>query len=124
MTAVTDSDRPQKVHAPSAILARWQLDGARRGLTLVGIPAFSPRPGWGPNDCTGAAVYSTPNGVAVTGASPQQVGTANTTAVSTSGAFSWSVRYDSTNNAQRNIPASCHETSSLTITNGGTVSSP
>ena len=32
--------------------------------------------------------------------------------------------YDSTNNAQRDIPESCHETSALTISNGGTVSSP
>ena len=41
-----------------------------------------------------------------------------------SGHFSWSVSYDSTNPAQEDIPASCHETSALTVTNGGTVSSP
>jgi hypothetical protein len=34
------------------------------------------------------------------------------------------VEYDSTNPAQRDIPASCHESSTLTITNGGTISSP
>jgi hypothetical protein len=34
------------------------------------------------------------------------------------------VSYDSTNAAQRDIPGSCHETSSLTITNGGTINSP
>ena len=32
--------------------------------------------------------------------------------------------YDSTNPAQRDIPASCHETSALTITNGGTDQQP
>jgi hypothetical protein len=76
------------------------------------------------NNCSGTAIYSTPDGVTVAGASPQTVNTANTTAVSESGNFSWSVSYDSTNLAQRDIPASCHETSALTITNGGTVSSP
>jgi hypothetical protein len=75
-------------------------------------------------DCTGTAIYNTINGVTVAGASPQTVNTANATAVSATGDFSWSVSYDSTNPAQRDIPASCHETSSLTVTNGGTISSP
>lgn len=79
---------------------------------------------YGSDDCSGEAIYNTPNGVTVSGASPQEVGTANTTAVDASGDFSWSVRYDSTNDAQRDIPASCHETSALTVTNGGTISSP
>jgi hypothetical protein len=57
-------------------------------------------------------------------ASPKTVSTSNTTAQLTSGSFSWLVSYDSTNAAQRDIPASCHETSALTIANGGTVSSP
>jgi hypothetical protein len=52
------------------------------------------------------------------------VGTSNTTAVSATGSFSWKVSYDSTNLAQRDIPPSCHETSSLIVTNGGTISSP
>ncbi|HEY5882554.1 MAG TPA: hypothetical protein VIU11_26835 [Nakamurella sp.] len=60
----------------------------------------------------------------VSGASPQAVSTSNTTAVTASGSFSWLVGYDSTNLAQRDIPASCHETSVLTIVNGGTISSP
>ena len=38
--------------------------------------------------------------------------------------YSWSVEYDSTNPAQRDIPASCEETTSLTIDNGDPVSSP
>ena len=69
-----------------------------------------------------AAIYSTT--AAVAGASPQTVSTSNTTAQLASGSFSWLVSYDSTNAAQRDIPASCHETSGLTVTNGGTISSP
>ena len=75
------------------------------------------------SDCTGTAVYDTPNGVAVSGSSPRTVSTSNTTAVA-AGSYSWSVSYDSDNPAQRDIPASCHETSSLTVNNGGTISSP
>ena len=94
---------------------------APAGGALAGKVYFTLYP---TNDCTGTALYSTPNGVAVSGASSQTVQTSNTTAVSASGSFSWSVSYDSTNAAQRDIPASCHETSSVTITNGGTVTSP
>ncbi|MCY4727891.1 hypothetical protein NYO98_16515 [Nocardioides sp. STR2] len=73
------------------------------------------------SDCTGNAVYSTTE--SVSGASPRTVSTSNTTAQTASGSFSWKVSYDSTNPAQRDIGASCHETSALTIANGGTVSS-
>jgi len=73
-------------------------------------------------NCSGSAIYSV--SVAVSGASPQTVSTSNTTAQLASGSFSWSVAYDSTNDAQRDIPASCHETSALTVTNGGTITSP
>ena len=73
-------------------------------------------------NCTGVAVYSTT--AAVSGASPKTVSTSNTTAQLASGSFSWLVSYDSTNQAQRDIPASCHETSVLTVSNGGTVTSP
>jgi hypothetical protein len=69
-----------------------------------------------------AAIYSTT--ASVSGASPQTVSTSNTTAQTASGSFSWLVSYTSTNSAQRSIPASCHETSALTIVNGGTISSP
>ena len=75
------------------------------------------------SDCTGTLIYTTTNGVAVSGASPQTVSTSNTTPVN-AGSYSWSVSYDSDNPAQRDIPASCHETSSLTVANGGTISSP
>ena len=61
----------------------------------------------------------------VSGASPQTVNSSNTTrGDGIRATFSWKVNYDSTNPAQRDIPASCHETSALTITNGGTISSP
>jgi hypothetical protein len=74
-------------------------------------------------DCGGDAVYSTTAEVA--GASPETVSTSNTTVKATaSGSYSWKVSYDSDNPAQQDIPASCHETSSLTIDNGGSVSSP
>lgn len=69
-----------------------------------------------------AAIYSTT--ATVSGPSPQTVSTSNTTAQLASGSFSWLVSYDSSNNAQRDIPGSCHETSALTIGNGGTISSP
>jgi hypothetical protein len=60
----------------------------------------------------------------VAGASPQTVNTSNSTAVSQSGSFSWLVEYDSDNQAQEDISPKCHETSVLTIANGGTVTSP
>jgi hypothetical protein len=76
-------------------------------------------------DCTGTPVFPAVN-VAVAGASPQIVGTNNTTVAVTTpgGSFSWKVSYDSTNAAQDDIPNSCHETSLLTIANGGTVPAP
>jgi hypothetical protein len=74
-------------------------------------------------DCTGSAIYTLLD-QGVTTASPTAT-TANTTAVTTGGPYSWQVNYDSTgNNAHRDIPNTCHETSGLTITNGGTISSP
>jgi hypothetical protein len=76
-------------------------------------------------DCTGEPIYTEPDGVAVSGASPETVSTSNTTVKATaSGSYSWKVSYDSANPAQRDIPASCEETSSLTIDNGDPVSSP
>lgn len=66
-------------------------------------------------DCGGTAIYT--EEVTVAGTSPQTVGTGNTTAQTASGSFSWRVGYDSTNAAQDDIAASCHETSALTIHN-------
>jgi hypothetical protein len=74
-------------------------------------------------DCTGTAIYSTTANVA--GASPETVSTSNTNVEATeSGSYSWKVSYDSDNPAQEDIPASCEETSTLTIDNGDPVSSP
>ena len=92
---------------------------APAGGALAGTVSFAL---YKSDDCTGVLAYSTT--AAVAGEGEQTVSTSNTEAQTTSGDFSWSVSYDSTNPAQRDIPASCHETSALTITNGGTVSSP
>lgn len=74
-------------------------------------------------DCTGESVYDTT--ADVSGASPKTVYTNNvdTFVAVESGTFSWLVSYDSDNPAQEDIAASCHETSVLSIVNGGTVSS-
>ena len=79
---------------------------------------------YGTSDCTGSALYGPVTRTVAGAASGVTVNTSNTTAVSTSGSFSWKVSYASTNPAQEDISAKCHETSALTITNGGTVSSP
>ena len=71
----------------------------------------------------GAPIYSEDK--AVSGPSSQTVATSNTLVKATAtNNYSWSVEYDSTNPAQRDIPASCEETTSLTIDNGDPVSSP
>jgi hypothetical protein len=72
--------------------------------------------------CQGTAAFSDTKNVS--GGSPQTVQSGNAPAQTASGTFSWRVSYDSTNPAQRDIPASCHETSALTVTNGDTISSP
>ena len=92
---------------------------ATGGGALAGTASFALFSG---DTCTGTAIYTAD--VEVAGASPVTVSSANTTAVTATGSYSWQVSYDSTNSAQRDIAASCHETSSVTISNGGTVSSP
>jgi hypothetical protein len=94
---------------------------APAGGSLAGTVSFDL---YANGTCTGTAIYSTTQ--SVSGSSPRTVSTSNTTAQTAAGptTFSWKVSYDSTNAAQRDIPASCHETSALTITNGGTISSP
>jgi hypothetical protein len=74
------------------------------------------------SDCSGPSIYSKP--VTVGGASPQTVKTTNTTVSTTAAEVSWRVSYRSTNPAQRDIPASCFEKSTLTIDNDGPISSP
>jgi hypothetical protein len=128
-TACGDTDEDVVVNTvPSSMTTaqRWVPNdsatiSATAGGNLAGKVFFTL---YDTSNCTGNVVYSTPNGVTVAGASPQTVGTANTTAVSATGSFSWSVSYDSTNAAQQDISATCHETSSLTIANGGTSTSP
>lgn len=93
---------------------------ASAGGALAGSVTFTLHEG---TDCTGTVVYG-PASVAVSGSSPRTVSSANDTAVSASGSYSWSVSYDSSNPAQRDIPASCQETSSVSIDNGAAVSSP
>jgi hypothetical protein len=71
--------------------------------------------------CAGENAFdSTAN---VSGSSPQTVTSGDAPAQTADGEFSWRVSYDSDNPAQEDIAASCHETSALTIDNGGTVSS-
>ena len=74
------------------------------------------------SDCSGTAIYT--QTVVVSGASPQTVGTTNTTVSTTAASVSWLVSYVSTNPAQRDIPATCLESTLLTINNGGPISSP
>ncbi len=92
---------------------------AEAGGDLAGSVSFSLHAN---ETCAGTALYSVTR--TVSGPSSQTVTTANTTAVTASGTYSWKVSYTSTNSAQRSIPASCHETSTLTVDNGGTVRSP
>jgi hypothetical protein len=92
---------------------------APAGGNLAGTVYFDLYTG---GSCSGTLLYSTSKSVA--GASPVTVSTLNTTAQLATGTFSWNVSFDSTNGAQKDIPASCHETSALTVTNGGTISSP
>ncbi len=74
------------------------------------------------DSCGGAPLYT--EAVAVSGPSAQTVATSNTVPEDASGTWSWSVSYDSDNPAQRDIPASCSEVSTLSIANGGTHTSP
>jgi hypothetical protein len=92
---------------------------AAAGGALAGTVSFDL---YKSSDCSGTAIYSST--AAVSGTSDQTVGSGAAPAQSTTGSYSWKVSYDSTNPAQRDIPASCHETSALTITNGCTISSP
>jgi hypothetical protein len=74
------------------------------------------------SDCSGTAIYT--QTVSVSGASPQTVSTTNTTVSTTAANVSWRLTYDSTNPAQKDIPATCLEKTALAIDNDGSVSSP
>ena len=125
-TACTDANEDVVVNTvPSSLTSaqKWVPNdsvtvSATAGGNLAGTVSFAL---YATDDCSGTAVYSTT--AAVAGVSPQTVSTSNTTAVLVSGSFSWEVSYDSTNLAQEDIDPSCHETSVLTIENGGDISS-
>ena len=94
---------------------------ATAGGTMTGSVSFQL---YASNDCAvggDSPIYSTSR--TVNGASPVTVRTQDSAsqpaAQGTTGDYSWSVSYDSTNPAQNDIAASCHETSSLTIDNVG-----
>jgi hypothetical protein len=78
--------------------------------------------------CTGTAVYD--QTVAVSGASPQTVGTSNTGGasgyvVNATKTLSWLVEYTSTNTAHNNVTKACHsENTVLTISNGSASTTP
>jgi hypothetical protein len=122
-TDCTDSNETVVVNsAPSSMTTAqtWVPNdsatiSATAGGPLAGTVSFALHSG---STCQGTALYSTTAGVS--GASPQTVSTSNTTPQDESGTFSWSVAYDSTNPAQDDIAATCHETSSLTIDNDTT----
>jgi hypothetical protein len=88
---------------------------ASAGGDLLGNVSFTLYPS---TNCTGTAVYG-PVLVPIPAAAglSETVSTSNTTAITANGNFSWSVGYDSTNPAQVDLTASCHEVSTLTINN-------
>ena len=95
---------------------------ATAGGTMTGTVSFAL---YASNDCAvggDSPIYSTSR--TVNGASPVTVRTQDASsqpaAQSATGDYSWSVSYDSTNAAQDDIAATCHETSSLTIDNDTT----
>jgi hypothetical protein len=86
--------------------------------TLSGKVSFELYPS---SDCTGTVQYSYED--SVSGAASRTVTTSNTKAVP-AGKYSWLVSYTASSTTQRSIAPTCHETSGLTIDNGGTVSNP
>ena len=128
--ACTDTNEDVTVNTVNSTMATAQswvpndsaTISAPAGGALAGTVSFAL---YASGDCAvggDAAIYTTT--AAVAGSSPRTVSTSNTTAQLASGSFSWLVSYDSTNPAQEDIPASCHETSALTVSNGLPVSSP
>ncbi len=92
---------------------------AEAGGNLAGTVTFTL---FANGTCSSTGIFSST--APVSGASPQTVLSGNAPAQTVSGSFSWQVAYDSTNPAQRDVGPSCHETSALTIANGGSVTSP
>ena len=92
---------------------------APEGGNLAGTVKFELFP---TSDCTGTAIYTETKNVS--GSSPQNVSTTPQTFTSPGSNLSWQLTYTSTNQAQKSIPASCQETSAVTISNGQPVESP
>jgi len=105
--------------AQSFILNDSATVSAQEGGALAGTLTFKV---FESNNCSGDAIHT--ETVEVSGNSPQTESTTNTTHSTTKANVSWEVSYDSTNPAQKDIPATCKETTALTIDNDGTVSSP
>jgi hypothetical protein len=125
-SACTDTDEDVTVSSVASSMTTAQTWVPRDSAT-ISAPAGGALAGtvsfdlYNSSNCSGTAIYSST--AAVSGASSQTVGSGAAPAQSTTGSYSWKVSYDSTNDAQRDIAASCHETSALTVTNGGTISS-
>jgi hypothetical protein len=91
---------------------------AAAGGDLAGNVSFAL---YNSTDCSGTAVYgpvSVP--IPANAGLSETVSTSNSTAVTATGQYSWSVSYDSTNPAQEDLAATCHEVSTLTIDNDNT----
>ena len=122
-TACTDTNEDVVVQTVTPALAtaqKWVPNDdatitATAGGDLTGSVSFTLYPS---TDCTGTAVYGPVSVPIPAGAGlSETVSTSNTTAITATGNFSWSVSYDSTNPAQEDVAASCHEVSNLTINN-------
>jgi hypothetical protein len=100
------------------VLTDKAIVSAPGGGNLAGSVKFELFPS---SDCTGQAIYTETK--TVSGASPQEVSTTPQTFTSSAPNLSWQLTYTSTNQAQKSIPASCQETSAVTINNGQPVSS-
>ena len=91
---------------------------AAAGGDLTGSVSFAL---YNSTNCSGTAVYgpvSVP--IPANAGLSETVSTSNSTAVTATGQYSWSVSYDSTNPAQEDLAATCHEVSTLTIDNDNT----
>ena len=93
---------------------------ASQGGALAGTVTFT---AFESSDCTGNVIHT--EDVDLTGNSGQTetVSTTNTTHSTTATNVSWRVSYTSTNQAQRSIPATCLEDTTLTYHQSGTATS-
>jgi hypothetical protein len=119
-TVVVNSVASSMTSAQSFIPNDSAMVSAPAGGQLNGTMHFAVFEG---TDCSSTAIYT--QDVPVSGpASGTTVHTTNTQVSTTAANISWQLTYTSNNPAQRSIPASCFEHSTLTISNDGTISSP